>query len=135
MQEPFRTAREECPACHTDNVYKTAKDEHFPPEPSGPDELWVCRGCNLIFTFVREATSDYAALRFDVSNNDLRFVIVQLALFHPKYLYPAAWNAFTAEKERRDATRETQGPIVLSAATYEELPPEVKVHLRPRTGR
>jgi hypothetical protein len=130
MQEPFRTAREECPACHTANVYKTAKDEHFPPEPSGPDELWVCRECNLIFTFVREATSDYATLRFDVPNNDLRFVIAQLGLLQPNYLYSAAWNAFTAEKDRRDATGHTQGPITLSAATYEELPPEVKGRLR-----
>jgi hypothetical protein len=130
---PEELKKAECPACHTDNVYKTGKDEHFPAEPTDHDEMWVCKGCNLIFTFVREATSDYAVLRFDVSNNDLTFVIVHLALFHPKYLYPVAWNAFTAEKERRDAKGEPQGPIHLSAASYEELPPEVKVRLRPRT--
>jgi hypothetical protein len=132
MREPVRKAQAECPACHTNNVSKTGKVERTVDEPTGPDELWMCRECNLIFTFVNEATSDYATLRFDLSNGDLMFVIAQLGLLRPKYLYPPAWNAFTAEKQRRDATGETQGPIVLSAATYEELPPEVKVRLRRR---
>jgi hypothetical protein len=129
---PEKWKKTECPACHTSNVSKTGKVERTVDEPTGPDELWMCRECNLIFTFVNEATSDYATLRFDLSDRDLMFVIAQLGLLRPKYLCAAAWNAFTTEKERRDATAETQGPIVLSAATYEELPPEVKVRLRRR---
>ena len=52
---PDEWKKAQCPACHTPNVHKIAKDEHFPAEPAAMTSVGV-QGCNLIFTFVREAT-------------------------------------------------------------------------------
>jgi hypothetical protein len=46
MRELFRTAKEECPACHTANVRKVARidpalGQHAPTQPA-TNELWAC---------------------------------------------------------------------------------------------
>jgi hypothetical protein len=56
-----RTTKAECPACHTSNLHEVCKVDatfgQYPRiEPSGPDEVWVCRDCWK--HFIKDPLSD-----------------------------------------------------------------------------
>jgi hypothetical protein len=53
MRKLFRTAKEECPVCHTANVHKVAGidaafGQHAPTHPA-TNELWACGDCAVSF--------------------------------------------------------------------------------------
>jgi hypothetical protein len=73
----------------------------------------------------------FATLQFDLSDKDLGEIVEELSEQEPDTFYPEAWRVLTADLERRQAApRSPRMPISLSAAVFEDLPPEVQTRLK-----
>ena len=74
----------------------------------------------------------YTTLTFNLSNDDLAFVVGELEGLQPATLYRQAWQVFNDEwKRRQEKGHPMPMPIQLSFAVFDELPTQVKARLKP----
>lgn len=77
--------------------------------------------------------NEHETMTFDLSDEDLEYVIGVLKDRHPTIVYPVAWRIFTTERARRqEKGHPPPFPVSLSLSVYDELPVEVQRRLRPR---